>query len=268
LSDTYLNEIWHHLLSFNPDFIYAYPSAAYIVAKYVKNSKSKLPESLKAILLGSENIYNSQRDFIEDIFRVKTFAWYGHSEKLVLAGECEYDRIYHAYPQYGFVEFINQNNETAKPGELAEIIGTGFINTVMPFIRYRTGDWCVYLGDHCSLCKRNYPVFKNVQGRWIQEMLVGRDLNLISMSAINVHSKEFERVSRFQYFQEQPGKATLKLVPSRSFSKFEEQKIFNTIQDKLKDTIVLDIQLVNDIPNTVSGKFKFIDQRLNIEDFK
>ncbi len=268
LSDTYLAEIWSYLLSYNPDFLYAYPSAAYIIAKFVKNNNSQLPKSLKGILIGSENIYENQRNFIENVFGVKTFAWYGHSEKLVLAGECEYERIYHAYPQYGFVEFINQNNEPAKPGEFAEIVGTGFINTVMPFIRYRTGDWCIYLGDHCPNCKRNYQIFKEVQGRWTQEMLIGRDSNLISMSAINVHSKEFERVSRFQYYQEKPGKATLKLVPAKGFSKSDEDKIHQTIQEKLKDTIMLETQIVNDLPNTVSGKFKFIDQRLNVDDFK
>lgn len=268
LSDSYLIEVWQYFVSFKPDFVYAYPSAAYIVAKYVKNNHSPMPKSLKGILLGSENIYESQRDFIESVFGVKTYAWYGHSEKLVLAGECEYDRSYHAYPQYGLVEFLNQNNEPARPGELAEIVGTGFINTVMPFIRYRTGDWCVYLDDHCPHCKRNYPIFKNVQGRWTQEMLVGRDFNLISMSAINVHSKEFEKVTRFQYYQDQPGKATLKLVPAKGFSQSEESKIRHTIQEKLKDTVILGTQIVDDIPNTVSGKFKFIDQRLNIEDFR
>ena len=267
LSDKYLNEIWNYLLSYDPDFIYAYPSAAYIVAKFVRNNSAQLPKSLKGVLIGSENIYESQRNFIENIFGVKTFAWYGHSEKLVLAGECEHERYYHAYPQYGYVEFINQNNETAKPGEFAEIVGTGFINTVMPFIRYRTGDWCIYLGDRCKKCKRNYPIFKEVQGRWTQEMLVGRDSNLISMSAINIHSKEFEKVARFQYYQEKAGQATLKLVPNRSFSKADKDKIHKLIQEKLKDTIRLDVRLVNEIPNTASGKFKFIEQRLNIDDF-
>jgi phenylacetate-CoA ligase len=265
LSDNYLNDIWPKLLEYKPDFIYAYPSAAYIVAKFVDNKKVQTPDSLKGILIGSENIYTSQRDYIEKVFGVKTFAWYGHSEKLVLAGECEYDRIYHAYPQYGYVEFITKEGKHAKPGEFAEIVGTGFINTVMPFIRYKTGDWCTYLGESCPKCGRNYPVFKDVQGRWTQEILVGIEGNLISMSAINVHSVEFEKVIKFQYYQDKPGKAVLKLVPNSSFGKNDLIKINDLIQKKLKGTVELKTILVDDIPLTVGGKFKFIDQKIDIK---
>lgn len=266
LNDKYLKNIWKYLISYNPDFIYAYPSAIYLIANFVKDNNMPLPKSLKGILIGSENIYKNQRNFIESVFNVKTFAWYGHSEKLVLAGECEYEKIYHADPHYGYVEFINENNQTAKPGEFAEIVGTGFINTVMPFIRYRTGDWCIYLNDHCSKCGRNFHTFKDVQGRWTQEMLVGKDNNLISMSAINVHSKEFEKVTRFQYYQDTPGKATLKIVPKNSFSSSDRKRIHQVIQNKMKDTILLDVNIVDEIPTTNAGKFKFIDQKLEIGD--
>lgn len=97
-------------------------------------------------------------------------------------------------------------------------------------------------------------------------MLVGKDNNLISMSAINVHSKEFEKVTRFQYYQDTPGKATLKIVPKNSFSSSDRKRIHQVIQNKMKDTILLDVNIVDEIPTTNAGKFKFIDQKLEIGD--
>ncbi len=265
LYDSYLEKIWPHLLSYKPDYIHAYPSSAFFVAKYIKKYNKPIPSSLNGILLGSENLYESQRNFIEETFNTKSFSWYGHSEKLILAGECEYSNAYHSYPQYGYIEFVNKNGKKAKIGEFAEIVGTGFINTVMPFIRYRTGDWCTYLGESCPKCGRNYPIFEKVAGRWTQEVLVGRNKNLISMTSLNVHSKEFENIDRFQYFQDTPGEATLKVVANTKFSGADKNEIHRIIQEKLNDSITLKIDIVNEIPSTKVGKFKFIDQKIQIK---
>ena len=190
------------------------------------------------------------------------FSWYGHSEKLVLAGGCERSKYYHAYPQYGYVEFINDKGEPAKPGEFAEIVGTGFINTVMPFIRYKTGDYCTYLGDHCPECGRNYYIFSNVRGRWTQEVLYGLKGNSICMSAINVHSNNFRNVFRFQFFQKEPGKSILRLVHREGFSDIDRKAIERELNAKFGGNVVVSAIVVNDIPLTKMGKFKFIDQKI------
>lgn len=262
LTDEYLIRIWPALHEFKPEFIYAYPSTALSLCQFMERTRKKLPTTIKAVLLGSENIYEGQREYIENVSGKRVFLWYGHSEKLVLAGECEHSRVYHAYPQYGYVEFINDKGEPAKPGEFAEIVGTGFINTVMPFIRYRTGDYCTYLGDHCPECGRNYHIFSNVRGRWTQEVLYGLKGNSICMSAINIHSNNFRNVFRFQFFQKEPGKAILRLVPRESFSEIDRKAIEREFNAKFGGNVVVSAIVVNDIPLTKMGKFKFIDQKI------
>ena len=130
-----------------PKFIHGYPSAITILAKYIINNNiTDLPKT-KAILLASEGTYPGQRELIEQAFKTKTFTWYGQSEKVVLAGECEHSKIYHVFPQYGFIELlgkdgsiINQDN----PSEEGEITGTSFITYTMPCIRYRTRDYATW----------------------------------------------------------------------------------------------------------------------------
>lgn len=64
------------------------------------------------------------------------------TEHVVTAAECEYSREYHLVPQYGVAEI---NDKTS------EIIGTGFLNVAVPFIRYRTTD--VAIGVKYTKCK-------------------------------------------------------------------------------------------------------------------
>ena len=264
LTDEYLDKIWPKLCGYHPDFVYAYASTAISLCQYMERRNKKLPKSVRAILIGSENIYDGQEEYIENVTRRRVFKWYGHSEKLVLAGECEKTKYYHAYPQYGYVEFINDNGESAKPGEFSEIVGTGFINTVVPFIRYRTGDYCTYLGDHCPECGRNYPIFTDVRGRWTQEVLYGKGGNSICMSAINVHSDNFKNVFRYQFYQDTPGKALLKIMPTKYFSEKERKAILKEFNYKFNGNVEVDAVLVQDIPLTKRGKYKFIDQNCSL----
>ncbi len=262
LTDEYLKRIWPLLHEFAPHYIYAYPSTGLSLCQFMERSGKTLPVTVNAVLLGSENIYEGQREYIENVSGKRVFMWYGHSEKLVLAGECEHANYYHAYPQYGYVEFINDRGMPAQPGEFSEIVGTGFMNTVMPFIRYRTGDYCTYLGDHCPKCGRNYHIFSDVRGRWTQEVLYGQKRNVICMSAINVHSKTFRNVFRFQFFQEAPGKAILRLVPKQGFSESNRKTIENEFNSKFTGNVDVTAIVVDDIPLTKTGKFKFIDQKI------
>ena len=260
LTDEYLEKIWPAFHDFEPEFVYAYPSTAISICQFMEKHNKRLPQTVKAWLLGSENIYDGQREQIESISGKRVFLWYGHSEKLVLAAECENGKYYHAYPQYGYVEFINEQGEPAKPGEFAEIVGTGFINSVMPFIRYRTGDYCTYLGDHCPQCGRNYQIFEKVRGRWTQEVLIGSGGNRICMSAINLHSNSMENIFRFQFSQKQPGITTLRIVPKLNFSERDRRAIEKEFNDKFNGSVRVNATVVENIPLTRIGKWKFIDQ--------
>jgi phenylacetate-CoA ligase len=264
LTDEYLYKIWPKLHDYRPGFVHAYPSTAMSMCQFMEKTHAKLPETIRAFLIGSENIYDGQKEYIEAVSGRRCFCWYGHSEKLILAGECEKTSFYHAYPQYGYVEFINERGMPAAHGEFAEIVGTGFMNTVMPFIRYRTGDFCTYLGERCPSCGRNYPMFEKVRGRWTQEVLYGKSGNPICMSAINVHSSNFFNVFRFQFCQERVGEAVLKIVPKHGFSKEERQAIERELNEKFSGNVVITCQTVDEIPLTQRAKYKFIDQRIQL----
>ena len=154
----------------------------------------------------SEIVYPEQRQMVEEVFGCRYFSCYGHTEKLVLAAECEQSTDYHVWPTYGYFELLDEaGRPVTTPGQRGEIVGTGFINTVMPFIRYRTGDWATYVGDRCEACGREHPIIRDIRGHRTQEMLLASRWPEISWTALNMHDDTFVHVRQFQFLQDTPG---------------------------------------------------------------
>ena len=255
------------LIEWKPAFLHGYPSAITTLAKMIKelNMEDKIPK-IKGILLTSENIYPWQRKILQQTFKTRVFTWYGMTEKTVLAGECEYSTQYHIFPQYSYVEIIDNQDEHVNPGEEGEIIGTSFLNTIMPFIRYRTGDIAeLSAQQHCK-CKRNYPLITNVKGRWKLENLVIGKNSLISLAALNIHTDAFEHCETVQLYQDTPGKLVIKLKPiPGKFSSKDLVKIKKSFEDRIGDELDIEIDTSNDIIFTPTGKLPFFIQKLDIE---
>lgn len=251
---------------FRPIAILAYPSAAFILAQHVLRNGGHRFEGLRVVLCGSENIYDWQRDTIAAGFGCRAYSWYGQSEYVSLGGECEHSTDYHFYCEYGVTEIIRSDGGVAQPGETGEIVATGFNNFAFPLIRFRTEDIArVSMRTSCE-CGRNYPLVASVEGR-IQEMIVARGGNLISMTAINMHSNVFDNVSQFQFYQDTPGLITLKIVRRNSFQEHDMEMIRAALHEKLRDLLEVEFQFVESIELTPRGKATFLIQKLPIPSF-
>ncbi len=207
-----------HVGTIGPCYLHVYPSSISTLAQFVRRSGIAVPKNIRGILAESEIVYPEQRKTVEETFKCRYFSSYGHTEKTVAAAECELSRNYHVWPTYGYFELLDENGEAiTRPGQTGEIVGTGFINRAVPFIRYRTGDYATYVGERCTACGRNHTVICDIAGHRVQEFLVGRNGNLISWTALNLHDATFDCVRQIQFRQEVPGRATLQLVRGRSF---------------------------------------------------
>jgi len=244
-------------------FLHSYPSAVIDFARHLKDLGLE-PPRFQAVLASSENLYPGQREFIESFYGARLFSWYGHSENLILAGECEVSSHYHIFPEYGVTELLGEDGSPAeREDEMGEMVGTTLDNFAMPLIRYRTDDWAM-IGPSSCACGRPHKLLKTTRGRWHQEMLVGKFDNLISVTALNVHSDVFDRVHQIQFYQRERGKVQLRIKSKPDYTERDTRRILQAMNEKMGDTMEISLSFMDEIPLSPRGKFRLIVQELDI----
>lgn len=246
-----VGEYLSELEKFRPDLLYVYPSSALMLADYIEAAGLKWKIPLRGILCGSERLTNPQKLIIERVFGCRAFAWYGHSERVVLAAQGRNSDYYYFVPQYGFVEFGSPNIDG-----LCEVIGTSFHNMVMPLIRYRTGDF-VRLVDPEEANEFPWPAVSEIAGRE-QEFLISATGRKISLTAFNMHDRVFDDLYAVQFYQDQRGVAQFRYVSGPSFNPSRLGGIEQSIRRKLGDDFQFTLRQVTEVERTPSGKHKWL----------
>jgi len=244
--------------AFGAKFLHGYPSAiasfAYIVWKYWLS----VPFKLKAVLFASEEIYDWEREIVEEVFKCRVFSHYGQAEHVALAAECEYSSYYHFIPQYGIVEIDPQTRE---------IIATGFLNYVNPFIRYRTTDVVsLPVLSECPHCGRHYfPIVQRIEGR-LEDFITTPQGVLISPAVITHPFKNLKSIRESQLIQEDLHRVILRIVPwsgEEKRLKVELRSLCVALQEILGPDVQIEVEIVNEIEKTRSGKFKWIVSKVS-----
>ena len=131
MTDVNLPAYVRRLKSFGPAFLYGYPSALTILAKWVEAHPEANFPAIRGLLCGSESLRDGQREYLERVFGARLYSWYGMSEKVVLAGECESSNSYHAFPQYGVTELLS-HREAAVTSTPSTRAGSSSVSVPMP----------------------------------------------------------------------------------------------------------------------------------------
>jgi phenylacetate-CoA ligase len=244
-----------HIAGLGPCALMAYPTSATMLARFASRQGDKAPHNIRVVLMGSENVYPFERQIVEQVFGCRVMSWYGHSEKLVLASECECASAYHVWPTYGYCELLDEAGQPVRQvGQRGEIVGTGFINHIVPLIRYRTGDFARYVGQRCSACGREQMLLEDIEGRYLQSCLLAADGSAISAVAFNVHDETFNNVEDYQFHQSEAGKATLWVVASGGLSPRQAEKLLANVNGRLQGQVRVDLRCVESLVVTERGK--------------
>ncbi|HXW81334.1 MAG TPA: hypothetical protein VEJ84_17665 [Acidimicrobiales bacterium] len=248
-----LSDYLTHFSKFRPDILHAYPSTALQLAKLLDEAGKRWPVPLKCVLAGSERLTLPQRYMLEQTFGCPVYHWYGHRERVVLAGAGRGTDLMYFSPAYGYVEFGPPDDEG-----LCEVIGTSFHNLVMPLVRYRTGDY-VRLYDPVRDGPREFdwPTVHSVRGRG-HEFLVGLNGRQIPLTPFNINDPTFYGLYAVQFFQEQPGYAELRYVPGPRFDRSGLPRIASLVQRKVGDDFTLTLREVSEVEQTERGKGKWL----------
>jgi phenylacetate-CoA ligase len=124
-------------------------------------------------------------------------------------------------PYYGYTEQIPiADNKNL-------IVGTGFLNLTMPFIRYKTDDSCTPVQKHFIIeGKRSSTIG-----------LVGINDEFLPSTAFDLENPVFRNILTYQLVQEEKGKADLLLIPGAEFKDSDLPLITNQINKATRGII-------------------------------
>jgi len=145
------------------DYINGYTSSIVLFAKYLKQQNLILTEvcpSLKACIVTSEMLFDSDKILMETQFGVPIINEYGASELGLIAFQ-NTDNQFQVDSELLFVEILDNNDQPLPNGETGRIVITSLYNKAHPFIRYDIGD----VGTLSRKGTTKQPILEGLQGR-------------------------------------------------------------------------------------------------------
>lgn len=244
------------LTQFDPRIIEGYPSALYLIARWLEEQSMTWSGSLRAMLATGETLHDYQRTMIEKSFRTTVYNYYGSSESAPLITQCEHKQL-HINPESGIFEFLRPDGSDATPGEVAELVVTSFATRAMPLIRYRIRDAAILDETDVCACGRHMPRVKTIIGR-LDDMVYTPDRGWVGRlsQAVKVFPGSIREA---QIVQDDINNITIKLVPDDK--RFDESQLTPLIADlrsRLGDVVNLNITYVSSIPRGANNKFKYV----------
>jgi len=229
-----------------------YPSSLYILATLLEASGSRLP-NIRVAHAASEQMLPHWKQKIETVLGIPVKAHYGMMEKVSMFFQCDCSDFYHESLEYGVTELVNQENH------LGQVVGTGFLNYAMPFIRYLVSDNAkANAGERKCGCGRGLPLsVEDFEGR-ADDILMTPDGRYLP--GVNFYTMMYKipGVTMFQIVQQAPDSVEVMVVPSDRFDTASEQLLRKGLADRL-GSVKAEIKLVNEIERSPkTGKIRCI----------
>lgn len=243
------------IFDFNPEIIRGYTSSITYLAKYLE--EHQLYMNLLAVLVTGETLTEAQRRLIERVFNCKIFNGYG-GEGMEIFAECERHEGMHVNDENIFVEII-RDNERVFTGTVGRIVLTNLNNYAMPFIRYDIKDAASFSSRKCS-CGRGLTLVKNMEGR-LADILVTSNGKILVVHFFTGLFEFVQEVKNFQVVQSSLNEITIRIVKEKTYCLRNEKYILKEIQRYVGDEVKLNLQYVEEIEKTRTGKRRlFISQ--------
>jgi len=246
----------------NAKIIRSYASSAFMLANMIEKigiDERFLPTP-RAIATTGETLYNHWRRTIENVFECPVLDGYG-GESTPVAFECPMREGYHVCTESVIVEIL-RNNEQVSSGEIGEVVITNLDNWAMPFIRYKLNDLATPSDEPCS-CGRGLPMLESIQGR-DTDIVITPNGSFLVVHFFTILFEYIEGVDQFQVIQEKIDRLKVKIVRNDKFTENDLRYIVSQIKKHAGENMEIEVEFVDHIPPTRSGKRRFVISKVPI----
>ena len=241
LDDSSIVSYVKYINSTKADTVVSYPSTLYYLSILLRKHNLKLPY-VKHLHGASEVCLPQWNDTAKQVFGFGIKMHYGQVEKVSFAHQVGKDDTYRENLLYGLNEYDTDNS----------IIGTGFYNYVMPFIRYKTND----IVEHNTSAKLDgaFPnTISNIQGRNGDMLISEKDALLPAVNFYSFMSK-YTEVDLFQIIQtKETKKVNFFIVPNEKFTILTRRKLLDEMKYRLGNVeidLILQDKLTRDLKSS------------------
>ncbi len=242
--------------SFKPVLIMTYPNAMYIQALYCEE-RGKSYDFIRGVITSAETLTDQQRSTIERVFGCRVFDRYGCREIGVVGQECEFHDGLHVNSEKVIVE-IRRSSElkNLSSNGIGEILVTDLDNYRAPLIRYSLGDLGTLVEGSCG-CGRGMRRIGKILGRINDLIRLGKG-HYVHASAITQVFRNLDGVRKFQLIQKDLDDFEVRIMKSGGFSDESVDTIKDRLHDLLGQRIGVEVNFVEEISTTVSGKVPYV----------
>lgn len=259
LGDEHLDEILEDIDRFKLKHIWGYPGSLFYLAKRAQEGGWNLP--LKAAVTWGDTLFPHYRNLIENVFKAKVYDTYGCAEGIQIAAQCEFGN-YHLHALDALVEFLDDQGQPVKAGELGNIVVTRLHPGPMPLIRYAIGDMGVPSNDNSCPCGRGFPLMQSIRGR-NADIITTPSGNRLIVHYFTGIMEHFNEVDSFQVVQTRTDQIIVKILPSAKPNEVLSSRIVSALKQKGAEDLDILVEYVSEIALPPTGKHRFVINQID-----
>ena len=222
---------------------------------------------VRRVISSAGNLYPHMKERMEQVFGAPVFNRYGSRDGGATANQCELRLGLHVCEPALYVEVVDEEGQPVPDGTAGEILLTQLENRAMPLFRYRIGDRGALDSEPCP-CGRPHRVLRQLLGRVTEQIRTPDGRVLDSLYFVHLIGVVLNTgwIDRFQIVQERMDGLLLKLKPRPGSDPGEMEKgvraVTSELGESLGPAIRLEVEVVDEIPPSPSGKHLYVISRL------
>jgi phenylacetate-CoA ligase len=239
------------LREWRPERISGYGSAIGRLFRYIADSGADLPLP-RLVTFSSDSLSSTERNIIEEHFRVPVLGVYGATEAFAIGYECGQGEGYHVHEDVAFVRIVGPDDRDVAPGEPGSVLVSNLVNRGTVLLNYRLGDVAAWVPDACP-CGRSLPRLRLLEGRdnaWIERP-----------GAPPVHPFRLSgplnrlEVGRWQIVQPDIDRLIVRVLPTPGQDRSRlEEAIRALVREAVRADLEAEVEFPLELDHTRSGK--------------